>query len=76
MAFDFKLLPRCGAKTRSRHGAPCQQAIVMNGTGRCHWHGGASNIRHGNYTKKAINERRAVQEIIKTCSQLLRTIKS
>jgi len=51
MAFrmDFRVLPRCCAKARSNSGNPCQQAAMKNG--RCHWHGGASPIKHGAYSK-------------------------
>lgn len=44
---------RCGAKTRSGH--PCKQAAGAGtdhpGEGRCKFHGGASPIRSGRYSK-------------------------
>ncbi len=51
MAFrmNFKILPRCSAKARSNNKNPCRQAAMKNG--RCHWHGGASPIKHGAYSK-------------------------
>lgn len=70
MAFDFRKLPRCGAKARSRNGAPCLQPAMKNG--RCYWHGGKStgataegikeikkvNTKHGYYSKERINKRK------------------
>lgn len=51
MAFDFRRLPRCGAKARSNHHQPCRQAAMPNG--RCYWHGGTMLIKHGHCTKNA-----------------------
>lgn len=70
MAFDFRTLPRCGAKARSRDGKPCLQAAMANG--RCYWHGGRSTgaskegrnrikkalTKHRLYSKEQIEERR------------------
>lgn len=72
MAFNFKNLPRCSAKARSNGGAPCQQAVVMNGSGRCYWHGGSSPTKHGRYSKKAIKERKEVKDLIKACTAIIR----
>jgi len=74
MGYNLKLLPRCGAKARSRGGEPCMQACVMNGTGRCHYHGGASNIKHGLYTKMASEEARQVRELIKDSKKMIANI--
>lgn len=52
MGCSLKLLPRCGKKSKSRGEAPCKQACVMNGSGRCYWRGGASPFKHEKYTKK------------------------
>jgi anthranilate phosphoribosyltransferase len=71
MAFNFKRLPRCGAKAKSREGKPCQQAVVMNGSGRCYWHGGAKSIKHGRYTAQAIRHRKEVRTFIRECKQNL-----
>lgn len=65
MTFNFKLLPRCGAKARSRDGEPCKQAQVMNGSGRCYWHGGATPKKHGQYSKKTMEERKNFRQLIK-----------
>jgi hypothetical protein len=64
MAFLFSKLPRCGAKARSNGGKPCRQAVVMNGSERCHWHGGSAAVRHTRYTKKAKAERRSNRKFI------------
>lgn len=62
MAFDFRKLPRCGAKARSNHHKPCRQAAMPNG--RCYWHGGAMSIKHGHCTKKAQAERVECRHLI------------
>ncbi len=62
MAFDFRKLPRCGAKARSNGYQPCRQAAMKNG--RCYFHGGATPIKHGFYTKKAIQERRKLKNFL------------
>lgn len=51
MAFDFRKLPRCGAKARSNQNHPCRQAAMPNG--KCHWHGGPVSIKHGRCTKES-----------------------
>lgn len=70
MAFDFRKLPRCSAKARSRNGGPCLQPAMSNG--RCYWHGGKSsgpsiegiekikqmNTKHGYFSKERIIERK------------------
>lgn len=62
--------PRCGAKTRA--GTPCKAPAMKNG--RCQMHGGKSTgppkgnqnaLKHGFYTKEAINKRRFIKELIK-----------
>ncbi|MCB1181700.1 MAG: hypothetical protein KDK55_06765 [Chlamydiia bacterium] len=60
MTFDFKKLPRCGAKARSNGYQPCRQAAMQNG--RCYFHGGKSPVKHGFYTKQAMQERRDLKE--------------
>lgn len=37
--FAFDLAPRCGARTRVNHGAPCK-APAIHGKTRCRMHGG------------------------------------
>jgi len=74
MAFDFSMLPRCGAKARSRNGEPCLQAVMMNGSGRCYWHGGCvsrTNSKHRRYANVNIQERRKIRMFIKQCKQNL-----
>src|SRR6266516_4796800 len=64
---------RCGARTRS--GNPCLSPVVK-GKRRCRMHGGAKgsgapsgerngNYRHGQFTKEAIQERRALRAWIR-----------
>lgn len=69
---------RCGAKTRS--GRPCQSPAVA-GKKRCRMHGGAEGsgapkgnknaLKHGHYTKEAIEERRALGRIIRDANKLI-----
>ena len=57
---------RCGAKTRSGH--PCGRYSMANG--RCLLHGGKSTgaknplVKHGYYTKTAIEERRTINQLL------------
>jgi hypothetical protein len=61
---------RCGARARTRGGAPCRAPAMPNG--RCRMHGGASTgprrpaMRHGGYSKEMAEllreARRAVRE--------------
>jgi hypothetical protein len=68
--------PRCGAITRK--GTPCQSPAMKNG--RCRLHGGKStgpktpegierirqaHLKHGEYTKKAIKERKAFNYLLR-----------
>jgi hypothetical protein len=64
--------PRCGARTRS--GKPCRSPAVA-GKARCRMHGGAEGsgaplgnqnaLKHGQFTRKAIAERRALRSLIR-----------
>ena len=66
-------IPRCGAKTRS--GGRCGHYSMKNG--RCRYHGGKSTgahsprVKHGYYTKSAIEEREWLREILKGVDDLL-----
>ena len=74
--------PRCGAKTRS--GKPCN-APAVRGRRRCRMHGGAPGsgaprgnqnaLKHGMYTRKALEERRAVQDLLHQSRMLLERLK-
>ena len=70
-------IPRCGAKTRS--GGFCGHFSMPNG--RCRYHGGkstgakSSRVKHGMYTKKAIQERRWLKELLKEVDNLLNDVK-
>lgn len=68
---------RCGAKTRS--GNPCKSPAVQDKK-RCRMHGGAEGsgapkgnqnaLKHGNFTKEAIEERKAIRKFIREAEQL------
>ena len=70
--------PHCGAKTRS--GKPCRSPAV-NGKRRCRMHGGAEGsgaprgnknaLKHGRYTREAIEERRSLQGLVRQSRKLL-----
>jgi uncharacterized protein YjcR len=74
--------PRCGAKTRS--GDPCRSPAV-HGKKRCRMHGGAPGsgapkrnqnaLKHGVYTRQAIEERKQVQALLQQSRKLLQDIK-
>jgi hypothetical protein len=74
--------PRCGAKTRS--GKPCRSPAV-HGKRRCRMHGGASGsgappgnqnaLKHGLYTGEALEERRAVRDLVHQSHMLMQRIK-
>ena len=73
--------PRCGAKTRS--GKPCQSPTV-SGKNRCRMHGGAPGsgaprgnknaMKHGRYTREALELRRNLQELLRQSRKLLQDI--
>ncbi len=70
--------PRCGAKTRS--GRACSSPAVR-GKKRCRMHGGAKGsgaplgnrnaLKHGLYTKEAIEERMKLSRLLKTTREFL-----
>ena len=69
--------PRCGAKTRT--GTPCQRPPVQ-GRKRCRLHGGLSpgaprgnrngNYARGDWTKEVRQERKWVQELLRSVLKL------
>ena len=72
-------IPRrfCGAKTRA--GGGCKQPAMKNG--RCRLHGGKSlsgiqhgRYKHGRYTRKAIEERRQMNSLLREVAALLRQL--
>jgi hypothetical protein len=73
--------PRCGAKTRS--GTPCISPAV-HGKTRCRMHGGAPGsgaprgnknaLKHGLYTREAIEERRHLRALMRQSSMLIQDI--
>jgi hypothetical protein len=72
---------RCGATTRAGH--PCLSPAV-GGRNRCRMHGGAAGsgaprgnrnaLKHGLYTRAAMDERRRMQELVQRSLQLVREI--
>lgn len=68
MAYDFKNIKRCGAKTRK--GTPCQgPAMTLNG--RCRMHnGGSSRLKHGRFCQKAEKERQCERVFLKEMRKL------
>src|ERR1700756_4621 len=70
--------PRCGAKTRS--GKPCRSPAVQ-GRKRCRMHGGAPGsgaprgnknaLKHGVYTREAIERRKGIREFIRRSRDLI-----
>ena len=73
--------PRCGAKTRS--GRPCRSPAVR-GKRRCRMHGGAKGsgapignqnaLKHGQFTREAIEHRRQVMDLIRKSREMLHSI--
>ncbi len=68
-AHPMRLAPRCGARARTRGGAPCLGPAMPNG--RCRMHGGASTgarqprMKHGGRS-------RGMQELLRLARRLLR----
>jgi hypothetical protein len=73
--------PRCGAKTRS--GKPCMSPAVHDKR-RCRMHGGAPGsgaprgntnaLKHGLYTREAIEERRQLRTLMRQSRLLIQDI--
>jgi uncharacterized protein YjcR len=72
---------RCGAKTRS--GRSCMSPAV-SGKKRCRMHGGAPGsgaprgnknaLKHGRYTREAIEERRQLRALLRQSHMLIQKI--
>ncbi len=72
---------RCGARTRS--GQSCRSPAV-GGKKRCRMHGGAKGsgaprgnqnaLKHGHYTKQAIEERKKLRQLIREAERLIEEI--
>jgi coenzyme F420-reducing hydrogenase gamma subunit len=69
MAFDFKGIKRCGARCRTRGGAPCLGPAMKNG--RCRMHGGVFSRleKHGRQTLKAKLERKKERALLTELKQ-------
>ena len=73
--------PRCGANTRK--GTPCQ-APAVRGKARCRMHGGARGsgapvgnrnaLKHGMFTRQAIDERCQLRELMRNAERTLREV--
>jgi len=68
----YQHLPKCGAYARST-GKPCRHCAMANG--RCYYHGGASIVKHGKYTKQAILEKKKVRKLIKEQREALKELR-
>lgn len=66
----------CGAKCRTKGGAPCEQPGMKNG--RCRMHGGVffKREKHGRATLKAKKERKMERAILKEMKAVSREISS
>ena len=64
----------CGARCRTKGGAPCEQPGMANG--RCKMHGGVFCRRetHGNTTLRAIKQRRQERAFLKEMKALNKEI--
>lgn len=72
---------RCGAQTR--HGEPCR-APALRGKKRCRMHGGAAGsgapsgngnaVKHGFFSREAIEERKFVRTVLSEAENLLRAL--
>jgi glucans biosynthesis protein len=73
--------PRCGAKTRS--GTACRSPAVKDKK-RCRMHGGAKGsgapkgnrnaLKHGAYTREALERRARLRNLLREARELLRQI--
>ena len=73
------LSPRCRARTRS--GSQCQSPAMANG--RCRMHGGPSPgapkgnrnaFKHGQYTAKALDDRRKIAALLRAMRELAKEV--
>ena len=80
--WQLRLAPRCGARTRR---GSSRQSPTVRGRTRCRLHGGAKgsgapsgsrngNYRHGQGTRAAIAERKALRALLSQSSELLAAI--
>lgn len=54
----------CGAKCRTKSGAPCSSWAMKNG--RCRMHGGAYKLeKHSMYTVRAKTQRKQINALLK-----------
>lgn len=76
VAFNFKGIQRCGARCRTKGGAPCLGPAMKNG--RCRMHGGVFSRleKHGRATLKAKAERKRERAFLKEIKTLNRELES
>lgn len=68
----------CGAKCRTKRGAPCEMAATKgSGYTRCRMHGGNhfKNKTHGKTTIRAKEERKKESDLLKEMKDVTREIK-
>lgn len=59
----------CGAKARTRNGAPCKGMAMKNG--RCRMHGGAYKLeKHGMYTLRAVAQRKQANVFLREVKKM------
>lgn len=69
---DFTRLHKCGAKTKSNFGFPCRHIALKNG--KCHYHGGKTPIKTGNYSLEKKRVRKAQRSMINDAKNVLAEI--
>ena len=75
----FRNVLRCGAYSR-RTKKPCRQPAMPNG--RCRMHGGKAGaprgntnaLKHGHYTRDAMNRRRYLRELMRKARETIETL--
>ena len=75
---DLQLLPRCGAKAKSRNLEPCNQPAMSNG--RCRFHGGKGSgpplgnqnaFRHGMHTSEMKEQKKQLSKLLKEAKEMM-----
>lgn len=67
-------IKQCGAKCRTKGGAPCEQPAMKNG--RCRMHGGVffRREKHGRMTLRAKKERKMERAILRDMKRISKEI--
>lgn len=71
---DVISVKTCGAKCRTKNGAPCKQPAMKNG--RCRMHGGSfwKKEKHGNCTLRAKEARKEEHALLREMKAMSKTI--